>query len=44
MKFNFYGTNPSKIMLKGKIQLFGILKGHFHEIQLLMEQTFKNHA
>ena len=44
MKFNFYGTNPSKIMLKGKIQLFWILKGHFYEIQLLRDQTLKNYA
>jgi hypothetical protein len=31
-------------MLKGKIQLFWILKGYFHEIQFLREQTFKNHS
>ena len=37
-------TRPSKIMLKGKIQLFWILKGYFHEIQFLREQTFKNHS
>jgi hypothetical protein len=31
-------------MLKGKIQLFWILKVHFYEIQLLWDQPFKNHA
>ena len=44
MKFKVKGTRPSKINLKGKIQLFWNLKGHFHENQVLKGQTFKNHT
>ena len=35
MKIKVKGTRPSKINVKGTVQLFWILKGHFHEIQLL---------
>ena len=33
MKMKIKGTRPLKISVKGTIQLFWILKGHFHEIQ-----------
>ena len=31
MKIMVKGTRPSKINVKGTIQLFWILKGHFYE-------------
>ena len=31
MKITLKGTRPSKIIVKGTIQLFWILKGQFHE-------------
>ena len=34
MKIMFKGTRPSKIDVKGTIQLFWILKGHIHENQV----------